>query len=69
MSQQSVFHLFYARASERKGAAGDSEALLSGCLSDDAGNSPVSDAELLSAMSRQVFSKWFVWRVVVNKMA
>ncbi|MGI2192655.1 DNA-3-methyladenine glycosylase I [Shewanella baltica] len=66
MSQLERFSSIYARASERKGGAAGLEALLSGCLSDDEIRQ-YRDAELLSAMSRQVFQSGFVWRVVVNK--
>ena len=59
MSQLERFSSIYARASERKGGATGLEALLSGCLSDDEIRQ-YRDAELLSAMSRQVFQSGFV---------
>lgn len=66
MRQLERFSAIYARAAERKGGKAGLESLMSAGL-EDAQISQYSDAQLLSAMSRQVFQSGFVWRVVVNK--
>lgn len=66
MGQLERFSSIYARAAERKGGKAGLASLMSAGL-EDAQICQYSDAQLLSAMSRQVFQSGFVWRVVVNK--
>ena len=66
MATLEKFSDIFSRASERKGGPDAVNALLPDTLSP---NNIVeyTDAQLLSALSKQVFQSGFVWRVVVNK--
>ncbi|WP_028113615.1 DNA-3-methyladenine glycosylase I [Ferrimonas kyonanensis] len=64
MSKQEPFKALWQRAAERKGGDAALTALLP--LTGD-GAASLSDAQLLSAMSAQIFKSGFVWRVVDNK--
>ncbi|MDF0533459.1 DNA-3-methyladenine glycosylase I [Shewanella yunxiaonensis] len=66
MNKPEAFEEIYARASERKGGNERLESLLPEVLSQDE-LMQYSDAELLSAMSKQVFQSGFVWKVVEQK--
>lgn len=66
MNKPEAFDEIYARASERKGGPERLESLLPEVLTPDE-LQQYSDAELLSAMSKQVFQSGFVWKVVEQK--
>ncbi|KFZ36291.1 3-methyladenine DNA glycosylase [Shewanella mangrovi] len=66
MTRPEAFDDIYARACERKGGEQHLESLLPQTLSSDE-IMQYSDAELLSAMSMQVFQSGFVWKVVEAK--
>ncbi|QSX33588.1 DNA-3-methyladenine glycosylase I [Shewanella avicenniae] len=66
MMKLEAFDDIYARACERKGGEAHLESLLPQSLSSDE-IMQYSDAELLSAMSMQVFQSGFVWKVVEAK--
>ncbi|MFQ6372106.1 DNA-3-methyladenine glycosylase I [Shewanella sp. YIC-542] len=66
MNKPESFDAIYARACERKGGTAQLESLLPQVLSEDE-LLQYADAELLSAMSKQVFQSGFVWKVVEHK--
>ncbi|NMH64979.1 DNA-3-methyladenine glycosylase I [Shewanella salipaludis] len=66
MHSAEAFAAIYRRACDRKGGEAGLQALLPQVLSAEE-LAQYADAELLSAMSRQVFQSGFVWRVVDNK--
>ncbi|GGI81492.1 3-methyladenine DNA glycosylase [Shewanella gelidii] len=66
ISQLESFDSIYTRACERKGGPEGLEALMPFSFSVDE-LMQFSDAELLSALSKQVFQSGFVWRVVELK--
>ncbi|MCH1919673.1 DNA-3-methyladenine glycosylase I [Shewanella sp. A3A] len=66
MATLEKFDDIYARACERKGGEAQLESLLPQTLSSDE-IMQYQDAELLSAMSMQVFQSGFVWKVVEAK--
>jgi len=66
MSKPEDFATIYARACERKGGAERLESLLPRVCSTEE-LLEYTDAELLSALSKQVFQSGFVWKVVEHK--
>ena len=60
------FETIYQRAAERKGGEKSLESLLSKPLSQKQ-LLKLTDAKILSEMTKKVFQSGFVWRVVQNK--